>query len=86
MPVPQVYNSTFLGVTLDTRLAWKTHMKVVRARSVRKLGFLNKLAGATWGADTNILRRVYTGANCPILDYATTSWATTSNGNKNKFD
>ena len=55
MPVPQVDNPTFQGVTLDTRLTWKTHLEAVAARSVRKLGLLKKLAGTTWGADTNIL-------------------------------
>ena len=77
---------TFQGVTLDTRLTWKTHLEAVAARSVRKLGLLKKLAGTTWGADTNILRRVYTGAVRPIMEYATTSWATASNANKSKLD
>ena len=86
MPVPQVDNPTFLGVTLDTHLTWKTHLEAVAARSVRKLGLLKKLAGTTWGADTNILRRVYTGAVRPIMEYATTSWATASNANKSKLD
>ena len=86
MPVPQADNPTFLGVTLDTRLTWKTHLEAVAARSVRKLGLLKKLAGTTWGADTHILRRVYTGAVRPIMEYATTSWATASNANKSKLD
>ena len=85
-PVPQVDNPTFLGVTLDTRLTWKTHLEAVAARPVRKLGLLKKLAGTTWGSDTNILRRVYTGAVRPIMEYATTPWATASNANKSKLD
>ena len=47
MPVPQVGNPTFLEVTLDTRLTWKTHLEAVAARSVRKLGFPKKLADTT---------------------------------------
>ena len=86
MSVPQVDNPTFLGVILDTRLTWKTHLEAVAARSVRKLGLLKKLVGTTWGGDTNILRRVYTGAVRPIMEYATTSWATASNANKSKLD
>ena len=86
MPVPRVGNPTFPGVTLDTRLTWKTHLEAVVARSVRKLGFLKKLARTSWGADTNILRRVYTGAVRPIMEYATSSWATASNANKSKLD
>ena len=55
-------------------------------RSVRKLGLLKKLACTSWGADTNILRIVYTGAVRPIMEYAATSWATASNANKSKLD
>ena len=40
MPVPQVDNPTFLGVTLDKHLTWKTHLEAVAARSMRKLGLL----------------------------------------------
>ena len=86
MPVPQADNPTFLGVTLDTRLTWKTHLEAVAARPVRKLGLLKKLAGTAWGADTNILLRVYTGAVRPIMEYATTSWAPASNASKSKLD
>ena len=53
---------------------------------MRKLCLLKELAGTTWGADTNILRRVYTGAVRPIMEYAATSWATASNTNKSKRD
>ena len=82
--MPQVDNPTFLGVTLDTRITWKTHLEAVAARSLKKLGLLKKLAGTTWGADTNILRRIYTGAVHPIMEYATTSWATSPNANRDK--
>ena len=86
MPMPQLDNPTFLGVTLDARLMWKTHLEAVAARSVRKLGLLKKLASTTWGADTNILRRVYTGAVRPIMEYAATSWAISSNAKRIKLD
>ena len=61
-------------------------IEAVVARSMRRLGLLNKLAGTTWGADKNILRRVYTGTIRPIMEYATTSWATALNANKSKLD
>ena len=85
MPIPQVYNTTFLGVILDTRLTWKTHLEAAVARSTRKLGLL-KLVGTTWVADTNILRRVYRGSVRPTMEYATSSWDTASNANKSKLD
>ena len=86
MPVPQVDNPNFLEVTLDMPLTWKTHLEATAARSVRKLGLLKELAGTTSGADTNILLWVYTRAVNPIMEYATTSWATTSNAKKSKLD
>ena len=49
-------------------------------------GKICEKAGTTWGADTNILRRVYTGALRPITEYAKTSWATASNANESKLD
>ena len=76
MPLPKTNNPTCLVVTYDTRLTWKTHLEAVAARSIRKPGLLEKVAGTTWEADTSILRRVHTGAVWPIVEYATTSWAT----------
>ena len=48
-PVPQVETPTFLGVTLDTHLTWKPHLKAVGAKATRKLAIMKKLAGTTWG-------------------------------------
>ena len=53
---------------------------------MRKLDRLKKLAGTIWGADINILQRVYTGIVRPIMEYATTSRTTTSNTNTSKLD
>ena len=49
---------TFLGVTLDTRLTWKPHLKVVEAKATRKLAIMKKLAETTWGANSDILKQV----------------------------
>ena len=86
MPVLQVDSPTFHGVTLDMCLTWKTCLEAVAALSVKKLGLLKKLAATTWRTDTSTLRRVYRGAVCPIMEYATTSWVTASNANKSKLD
>ena len=63
MPVPQVDNPTFLGVTLNTRLTWKTHLEAIVARFMRKLGLLKKLTGTNWGTDTNIPAKVVNRSN-----------------------
>ena len=60
-PVPQVETPTFLGVTLDTRMMWKPHLEAVEAKATRKLAIMKKLAGTTWGANSDILKQVCTG-------------------------
>ena len=36
----------------------RKYLEAIVPISMRKLGQVKKLAGTTWGADTNILRRV----------------------------
>ena len=85
-PVPQVETPTFLGVTLDTRLMWKPHLEAVEAKATRKLAIMKKLAGTTWGANSDILKQVYIGAVRPVVKYASTIWDTASKTNKSKLD
>ena len=73
-PVPQVETPTLLGVTLDTHLTWKPHLEAVEAKATRKLAIMKKLAGTIWGANSDILKQVYTGAVRPVVEYASTIW------------
>ena len=79
--VPKVATPTFLGVTLDTRLTWNPHLE-----ATRKLAIMEKLAGNTLGANSAILKQVYTGAVRPVIEYASTTWDTASKTNKSKLD
>ena len=85
-PVPQAETPTFLGVSLNTRLTWKPHLEAVEAKATRKLAIMKKLAGTTWGANSAILKQVYTGAVGPVAEYAYTTWNTVSKTNKSKLD
>lgn len=67
---------TYLGVTLDRRLTWTPHLRDIEKRATRKLAIMKKLAGTSWGANSSILRRVYTGTVRPTLEYGSTAWAT----------
>ena len=42
---------------------------------------MNKLTGTTWGTDTVIPRRPYTGRVRPVLEYGMTAWDTTAKSN-----
>ena len=47
---------------------------------------MKKLAGTTWGANSDILKQVYIGAVRPVVEYASTTWDTASKTNKSKLD
>ena len=85
-PIPQENTPTFLGVQLDKRLTWGPHIAATKARAIRRLALMKKLAGTTWGANSAILKRVYTGYTRPVMEYASTSWSTAANTNKAKLD
>ena len=85
-PVPQVETPTSLGVTLDTRLTRKPHLEAAEAKATRKLTIIKKLAGTTWGANSDIPKQVYTGAIRSVVEYATTTCDTASKTNKSKLD
>nr|KAG5710959.1 hypothetical protein BaRGS_013693 [Batillaria attramentaria] len=72
---------TYLGVRLDRRLTWNPQAQSMESKASRRLALMKKLAGTTWGAHSNILRRVYTGAVRPILEYGSTAWATAAKTN-----
>ncbi|KAK7101444.1 hypothetical protein V1264_019826 [Littorina saxatilis] len=84
--VPQVDTPTFLGVTLDTRLTWKPQIEATEGRAMKKLSLMKKLAGTQWGANSGILKQVYTGAVRPVMEYASSTWTTASKTNKGKLD
>ncbi|CAG5133668.1 unnamed protein product [Candidula unifasciata] len=84
--VPRSNTPTFLGVKLDSRLTWKHHILETNKKAMRKQGVMKKLAGTTWGADSCILKQVYTGTVRPTLEYASSSWITAAHSNKQILD
>ena len=84
--LPQVDTPTFLGVKLDSRLTWKPHLEEMEARGRSRLAIMRKISGTTWGANSKILKTVYTGTVRPVLEYASTSWCTAAKTNKAKLD
>ena len=41
-----------------------------------------KIAGTSWGANSAVLKQVYTGYVRPVMEYASTSWSTSASSNK----
>jgi hypothetical protein len=42
---------------------------------------MRKLAGTSWGADSETLRKLYTGRVRPVLEYGMTAWGNTTKSN-----
>ena len=70
----------------DWTRKWALRLNKMKTRSINRLSLMKILAGTKWGANSGILRQVYSGAVGPIADYASTTWNTASTTNKNKLD
>ena len=78
--------ATYLGVTFDKRLTWKTHTLHTEGKAHKKLAVMRKLAGTTWGANEQILNTVYEGSVRPVLEFSSTTWSTTAKTNQQSLD
>lgn len=64
----------YLGVTLDKKLHWKTHI-VGKIEKARKLLFkLRSIASRDWGPTHFLMRWAYTGIIRPMLTYGAFVW------------
>ena len=83
--IPQQDTPTYLGVKLDKRLTWAPHITNMESKAIKKMAVMKKLSGTKWGANTKILKQVYTGSVRPQLEYGATSWGTAAKTNTNKL-
>ena len=84
--IPQEQNPTYLGVKLDKRLTWTPQIQETEKRATRRLSLLKKLAGTKWGASSKILKQVYVGNVRPVLEYASSAWASAAISNTKKLE
>ena len=83
--IPQEDTPTFLGIKLDKRLTWNTHIKETESRATRRLAVMKKLAGTDWGANSKILKQIYTGYVRPVMEYGSATWSTASKSNTHRL-
>ena len=76
----------YLGVRFDPRLTWKHQIEENQQKGLKRMQLLRKLAGTTWGANTNVLKKTYLGYVRPALDYGITAWGTCSNAQFQKVE
>jgi hypothetical protein len=69
---------------LDKRLTWNTHIKETD-HIKRQLALTKKLAGTDWGANSKILKQIYTGYVRPVMKYGSATWSTASKSNTHRL-
>ena len=79
-------NPCYLGVRLDPRLTFKTHIEDVSRKVSTRINLLKRLASSNWGANKTSLRQLYTGYVRAVLDYSAPLQATASISNQEKLD
>ena len=79
-------NPCYLGIRLDPKLTFKTHILDISAKVTKKLNLLKRLASTNWGSDKHTLRQLYTGYVRAVLDYSAPLQITASKHNQKKLD
>ena len=77
---------TYLGVTFDRRLTWNSQIQRSHTRAKIRLGLMKKLASTQWGANKDVLKKLYVGRVRPVLEYGTTALSTAAKTNKEKLN
>ena len=86
--IPFLSETKYLGVTLDSKLNWKTHIKN-KVEAAKKLIYLvNQAVRGNWGPSPDLSRWALTGIVRPALTYSCLSWANAvrSKGIRKKLD
>jgi len=49
----------YLGVTFDPRLTWKEQIQKNKTNATLRMSLMKKLAGTNWGANQDVLKKMY---------------------------
>ncbi|MEE8341453.1 MAG: reverse transcriptase family protein, partial [Candidatus Neomarinimicrobiota bacterium] len=70
-PIDRVENFTFLGLTLDYQLNWKTHIMKTSAKISKVIGIMSRLKHTL---PSEILSMIYNSLILPHINYSLLSW------------
>ena len=85
-PLKEGNEATYLGVIFDKRQTWKPQIAHAEGKARKKLSIMRKLAGTTWGADEQILKKMYQGTVRPHLEYSSPAWSSSAKTNLHCLD
>ena len=66
--------ATLLGVTLDSKLTWKTHITRIARKATAALLQCRQIVGRAWGLNPTSMRWIYTAMIRSVITYACASW------------
>uniref|UniRef100_A0A1B6LSC1 Reverse transcriptase domain-containing protein n=1 Tax=Graphocephala atropunctata TaxID=36148 RepID=A0A1B6LSC1_9HEMI len=64
----------YLGVRLDQKLTWNSHLKSIASRSQTALAMMGRAVGSTWGLNPNMVNWLYTRVVRPMMVYGSVVW------------
>ena len=73
----------FLGVTLDNKLNYNTHIDNVTQKATAALMQCKRAVGPMWGLSPKTCKWIYTTVVRPILSYSATVWVRTLDNKNN---
>ena len=77
---------TYLGVTFDRRLTWNNQFQRSHTKAKIRMALMKKLSSTKWGANKEVLKKLYVGRIRPTLEYGMAATSTASKTNKEKMN
>ena len=78
LPIEYVAETKFLGLILDTKLTWKSHLQSLKQSCTKKLDILKFISNIKWGSDCKTLWMLYTSLIQSRLDYGAQAYSSAS--------
>ena len=85
-PLERVKVFKFLGLWMDERLTWKTHIEKVQCKCEKVNNILRSLAGSDWGAERETLHMIYQAMIRSTLDYGSVVFGAAAKSHLCKLD
>jgi Reverse transcriptase (RNA-dependent DNA polymerase) len=64
----------YLGITLDSKLLWNSHMKKTKEKAIMALMACRRVVGQRWGLKPAMMRWIYLMVVRPMVSYASSVW------------
>ena len=73
-PIPRVTTVKYLGVTLDHKLSWNTHVTNKTAQATSAMCRIRRTLGTTWGLSPKLTLWGYRALAIPLLEHGSLVW------------